>query len=50
MTTLPQGDLPEDKGILRTALQKNKGHVGIYANVIQGGTIKCSDNIKIIES
>jgi len=37
MTTLPQADLPEDKGILRTALQNNNGHVGIYANVVQTG-------------
>jgi len=50
MTTLAQGDLPDDKGILRTALQKNNGHVGIYASVVQSGTIKCGDEIKLIEN
>jgi uncharacterized protein YcbX len=49
MTTLAQADLPEDKGILRTALQNNNGHVGIYANVAQTGVIKCGDKIKIID-
>jgi len=50
MTTLPQGDLPRDIGILRTAVQKNDGHVGIYANIIQTGAIKCDDEIRVIES
>src|SRR6266849_4470896 len=31
MTTLPQGDLPGDPGILRTAAQHNQVNVGIYA-------------------
>src|SRR6266567_4897528 len=33
MTTLAQGDLPPDPGILRTAAQHNKVSVGIYATV-----------------
>ena len=33
MTTLPQGDLPKDVGILRTAAQHNQAHVGVYATV-----------------
>jgi hypothetical protein len=40
MTTLPQGDLPKDPGILRTAAQHNQVHVGVYAEVIQGGMIR----------
>ena len=39
MTTLPQDGLPKDPGILRTALQHNHGNVGVYAKVLQGGTI-----------
>ena len=39
MTTLPQGDLPKDLAILRTAVQHNQGHVGVYASVLRGGTI-----------
>jgi len=47
MTTLPQGDLPKDPGILRTAAQQNQAHVGVYAAVVQGGTIGRGDQICI---
>jgi uncharacterized protein YcbX len=47
MTTLPQGDLPKDPGILRTAAQYNKANVGIYANVARGGTIRRGDPVRI---
>ena len=40
MTTLPQGDLPKDTGILRTAAQHNQVNVGAYGAVLQGGTIR----------
>jgi uncharacterized protein YcbX len=43
MTTLAQGDLPKDAGILKTALKHNQAHVGIYASVLQGGTIRRGD-------
>jgi uncharacterized protein YcbX len=43
MTTLAQGDLPKDAGILKTALKHNQAHVGIYASVIQGGKIRRGD-------
>jgi uncharacterized protein YcbX len=45
MTTLPQGDLPKDPGILRTAAQHNKVNVGVYANVTRGGTIRRGDPV-----
>jgi uncharacterized protein len=32
MITLPQGDLPKDPGILRTAAQHNGVNVGVYAS------------------
>ncbi len=48
MTTLEQGDLPKDTNILRTAAQHNNTHVGVYAEVIKVGTIKCNDAVKII--
>jgi len=48
MTTLNQGDLPKDNKILRTAAQHNEAHVGVYAEVIQSGTIKCDDEVSII--
>ncbi len=47
MTTLPQADLPKDNGILRTAVQHNNAHVGIYASVVQGGKIKRGDEARI---
>jgi MOSC domain-containing protein len=47
MTTLPQGDLPKDAGILRTAAQHNQANVGVYADVIAGGTIRRGDSVTI---
>jgi hypothetical protein len=47
MTTLPQGDLPKDAGILRTAAQHNHANVGVYAAVIRGGTIHRGDAISL---
>jgi uncharacterized protein YcbX len=45
MTTLPQGDLPKDNGILKTAARHNQARVGAYASVIQGGHIHSGDAI-----
>jgi uncharacterized protein len=47
MTTLPQGDLPRDANILKTSLQHNQGHVGVYASVLQGGTVRRGDALKV---
>ena len=47
MTTLPQGDLPRDPGILSTAAQHNQVHVGVYAGVLQGGTIRRGDPVRL---
>lgn len=47
MTTLPQGQLPKDPGILRTVLQHNGGQVGVYAKVIRGGTIHEGDRVLV---
>jgi uncharacterized protein YcbX len=47
MTTLPQGDLPRDPGILRTAAQHNHVNVGVYAAVLRGGTIRRGDPVTI---
>jgi len=45
MVTLPQGDLPKDSGILRTAAQHNAVNVGVYASVVSGGTIRRGDPV-----
>jgi uncharacterized protein len=47
MITLPQGDLPKDAGILRTAAQHNAGNVGVYASVASGGTIRRGDPVTL---
>ncbi len=39
MTTLPQGDLPKDPGILRTAARHNRAEVGVYAKVLAEGWV-----------
>jgi uncharacterized protein YcbX len=45
MITLPQGDLPKDSEILRTAAQHNAVNVGVYASVVNGGTIRRGDPV-----
>jgi uncharacterized protein YcbX len=45
MTTLPQGDLPKDLGILRTTAKYNQVNAGVYASVHQGGTIRRGDPV-----
>lgn len=45
MTTLAQGDLPKDNGILKTAARHNDARVGAYASVIQGGTIRRGESV-----
>jgi len=47
MTTLAQGDLPKDPGILRTAAQHNHVNVGAYASVARGGTIRRGDRVSL---
>ncbi len=49
MTTLPQGDLPQDYGILRAAAQHNKANVGVYAAVVQGGVVRQGDGVVVEE-
>ena len=47
MTTLPQGDLPKDLGILRTIARYNKVNAGVYASVQRGGTIRRGDLVRL---
>jgi len=49
MTTLAQADLPKDNGILKTAVQHNNAHVGLYASVVQGGKIRRGDVARVEE-
>jgi uncharacterized protein YcbX len=47
MTTLPQGDLPKDAGILRAIAQHNRTNVGVYASVLQGGKVRRGDSVRL---
>ena len=47
MATLAQGDLPKDAGILRTAAQHNEANVGVYAEVVAGGTVRRGDPLTL---
>jgi uncharacterized protein YcbX len=47
MTTLAQGDLPHDVGILRTAARHNRASVGVYAVVLQGGKVRRGDSVRL---
>jgi uncharacterized protein len=47
MTTLPQGDLPKDPGILRTAARHNQVAVGVYASVVRGGRVARGDAVRL---
>jgi uncharacterized protein YcbX len=48
MTTLAQGSLPPDLGVLRTAAQHHRAQVGVYAEVISGGAIAAGDVLEPI--
>lgn len=58
MTTLPQGDLPQDSGILKTAARQNTvmigplnqkmPSVGVYAKVLHGGSIRRGDTLRFV--
>jgi uncharacterized protein len=45
MTTLSQGSLPKDPGVLRTVVQENEGNVGVYATVVSGGWVRQGDTV-----
>lgn len=47
MTTLPQGDLPKDTSVLRTAAQHNEVNVGVYASVKRRGLVRRGDVVRL---
>jgi uncharacterized protein YcbX len=48
MTTLPQGRLVSDVGILSTIKRFNRGKIGVLASVLKGGKIKKGDRIAFV--
>jgi uncharacterized protein YcbX len=47
MTTLSQGDLPKDPGVLRAAVEQNEGNVGVCAAVVQPGRVRRGDAVVV---
>jgi uncharacterized protein len=47
MTTLRQGALPTDVGVLRTAAKHHAAHVGVYAEVVHGGSVALGDPLVV---
>lgn len=48
MTTLPQGDLAKDPGVLRTIVRDAGQNVGMYANVSDAGAIAVGDPVELV--
>jgi len=48
MTTLPQGDLPHDRGILKTVVEHNGAAVGVYADILSGGPARRGDTLTVL--
>lgn len=58
MTTLPQGHLPQDPGILRTVAQQNlldlgkfgrSACLGVYADVVKPGVVRRGDTVRVLD-
>lgn len=45
MTTLPQTDLPEDRGILRTVVAHADGDVGVKGHIAKPGRVRIGDPV-----
>jgi hypothetical protein len=48
MTTLPQGDLPLDREILKVAAEHNGAAIGVYAQVVSGGVVRHGDAVTVL--
>ncbi len=49
MTTLHQGDLPQDPAILQVVNETNGTHAGVYADVTKTGTAKLGDAVMLLD-
>jgi len=45
MTTLAQGDLPEDAKVLRCLAQDAQAQFGVYAEVVKPGRVAAGDPV-----
>lgn len=49
MTTLAQGDLPQDPAVLQVVNETNNAHAGVYAEVTKPGVVKQGDAIVLVD-
>lgn len=47
MTTHPQGDLPKDRDVLRSAARFNDANVGVYAEVVTPGRLQVGQMVRL---
>jgi uncharacterized protein YcbX len=49
MTTLAQGELPQDPAILQTVREQNAARCGVYAKVAMPGIVRRGDPLRLID-
>lgn len=49
MTTLPQGELPQDPAVLKVVNETNGTHAGVYTDVTKTGTAKLGDAVMLLD-
>lgn len=49
MTTLAQGDLPQDPAVLQVVTEANKANAGIYASVTKPGVVRPGDPVLLVD-
>ena len=47
MVTQPLEELPQDAGIMRALVEQADGNLGVYARVIQSGTVNVGDSVSV---
>lgn len=47
MTTVPQGDLPKDVGVLRAIAERNDANFGVYATVVTPGRVERGARVEL---
>jgi len=48
MTTYGFDDLPQDPQIMRKLVANSEGNLGIYASVLEAGTVSAGDSVSLM--